>query len=160
MEHNRQQRADAAILAFRTQVRLLASAVASLRAGLDRVTVVKAEGPETVDLGALADRLENVRPMLVLLTEQVREKAVGTFGKASQGDETVRATIHGVRNSLHAVVIAVHLLQAQLKELEAADDSAKRALSEEDLGILDAEVQEVARELATWSREIGAGINR
>ena len=159
MDHDKQQRADVAIKAFRTQVRLLAAAVASLSAGVERATTVKADGPEILDLGALAERLDNVSPMLAVLAEEVRQKAVAAFGNPLPSKNAAPATVHTVRNSLQMVTIGVAILQQQLAKLEVAQDSAQgTALLGNDLDLLDAEAQAMGSELTNWSREIGAGL--
>lgn len=151
MEPHRQQRANVAIKAFHNQVRMLAAVVEALTAGLERATSGEAE-PETVDLAALVNRLEEVNPVLAVLAEDVRAKAVAAFGKPLPSDNAASAKVHSVRNGLHAVTMYSSVLKEQLAKLEAAQPQGT-ALPV-DLDTLGTAAQAMGRELANWSREI------
>jgi hypothetical protein len=159
LEHDESKRQDAAVAAFRSRLRQLSAAVAGLSVGLERATNGGADQAETIDRGDLADRLDKIGPTLAPLAGALREKSAEAFGALLQRDEEIPAIIHSVRNGLQTVMMQTSILQQQLAKLKAAKDAVHgAALPEGNLDVLDAEIWSMARNLATWSREIGESL--
>jgi hypothetical protein len=156
MEPSQHERADVTISTFRTQVRRLTTAVASLNASLERATNIKPDNPQTLDLGALAARLETITPSLLWMTDDIRDKALAAFGRSPAGDKGTPTTIHDLRNSLNGVTIHAMILKELLAKLEKVKAGREGIVPQADLDMLDAELNALGHELNAWTMELGA----